>query len=99
MGSLRLRFALIAGALLFVASADAGVGTDPVPPPLVIQPNPFHYPSGLTLHLQRGNWLLRVRELPSGKLVRTLADRPLSGGTLFWDGTDDYGTPLRAGNY
>lgn len=66
-------------------------------------PNPFNPNTTIAFQIPEGaqdNFLLRIYD-SSGKLVRTLFNRPMEAGhyTVIWDGKDNNGTPLNSGVY
>jgi hypothetical protein len=70
-------------------------------------PNPFHPTTAIGWRVEStgaANGLLPVRLevfAPTGRLVRTLVDRPMPAGDfeVLWDGTDAAGTPAASGVY
>ncbi len=70
-------------------------------PQLKVAPNPFNYGTYISyITKESGHVKIEVYEI-NGRKVSILMDvRQLPGsGKLYWDGTDDYGRKLPAGNY
>ena len=67
-----------------------------------IRPNPFRSETGIRYTVPTGGSTVTIRLYDiRGRLVRTLVDRPRSGGAYetVWDGRDDSGRRLSAGVY
>ncbi len=98
------RTRLILDALAWFGFPDNGIDVLPVPEAAVFaataRPNPFNPAVTITYTAPRPDHLtVRVYDL-RGRLVRTLADRPVDAdGTVAWDGTGADGAAAASGVY